>query len=551
GGRVPEIVAAIRSLMEEAAIPAEVMGREKRPFSVWRKMEEKGTAFSQLSDIYAFRVLCEREEDCYRALGRLHRHWRAVPGRFKDYISSPKANGYRSLHTTVSGPGAMWVEVQIRTPEMHQVAESGVAAHWAYRDGERVANRFAVEPYAWLSDLVDRLEKGDTPSEFLEHVKLDMYNDQVFCFTPKGAVIGLPRGASPLDFAYAIHTNIGDRCAGALVDGQRMPLFTRLRNGQQVEIITADGQAPSPHWEDLVVTGRAKHAIRRALKEQRREAEEALGREIAKSAFDRVGREAGDKTFEQAAARLGQPSVEALMIALARGSLTGRAVVEAVYPTPPGEAEPEAMLPGAQNRRVLGVPAGLALSFCPQCSPLPGERVIGLRRHGEVSVHAASCPVLADYEEDLGRWYDLRWAADAAHAASNLARIAVWMVNEPGTLGRVCLLIGEQRANIDNFAVVERRPDLFRITLDVEVRDLRHLSDLLTALSAQNFVASAERLRTGGSEAAVQQPRLPLASAEGAATPATAPQPVRRTGGGFPAALPAAADRRVAGQRQD
>ncbi|MEO0761709.1 MAG: bifunctional (p)ppGpp synthetase/guanosine-3',5'-bis(diphosphate) 3'-pyrophosphohydrolase, partial [Pseudomonadota bacterium] len=316
GGRVPEIVDAIRVLMDEEDIRAEVLGRQKKPFSIWRKMEEKKIAFSQLSDIYAFRVLCDDERDCYRALGALHRHWRAVPGRFKDYVSSPKANGYRSLHTTVSGPEALRVEVQIRTHEMHMVAESGVAAHWSYRDGHRVETRFAVEPQAWLQNLVARIEKGDEPAEFLEHVRLEMYTDQVFCFTPKGDVIGLPRGATPLDFAYAIHTNVGDRCAGANVDGTRLPLFTRLRNGQEVEIITADGQQPSPHWEDLVTTGRAKHAIRRSLREQRREAEVLLGREIAGASFARLGREATDKTYGAVAAKLGQPSTEALLRAL-------------------------------------------------------------------------------------------------------------------------------------------------------------------------------------------------------------------------------------------
>ncbi|MEO1471668.1 MAG: TGS domain-containing protein, partial [Pseudomonadota bacterium] len=521
GGRVPEIVDAIRVLMDEEDIRAEVLGRQKKPFSIWRKMEEKKIAFSQLSDIYAFRVLCDDERDCYRALGALHRHWRAVPGRFKDYVSSPKANGYRSLHTTVSGPEALRVEVQIRTHEMHMVAESGVAAHWSYRDGHRVETRFAVEPQAWLQNLVARIEKGDEPAEFLEHVRLEMYTDQVFCFTPKGDVIGLPRGATPLDFAYAIHTNVGDRCAGANVDGTRLPLFTRLRNGQEVEIITADGQQPSPHWEDLVTTGRAKHAIRRSLREQRREAEVLLGREIAGASFARLGREATDKTYGAVAAKLGQPSTEALLRALAHGRLTGRQVVEAVYPTPPEAFEPEPDLPPSPGERVLGVPQGFATSFCQRCWPLPGERIIGLRRRGDIGVHAASCSVLAAYEDELARWHDLRWAPDAAQRPASLARIAVWMANEPGVLGRVCTLIGEQRANIDNFAVVDRQPEVYRITLDLEVRDLRHLSDLLTALEAQVFVRRAERKRDLPETTANPQPRLPLAPTDGSAVPAS------------------------------
>ncbi|MGF1551304.1 MAG: RelA/SpoT family protein [Paracoccaceae bacterium] len=505
GEAVARIKDEIRATLAAEGLDVEVIGREKKPYSIWRKMEEKRISFSQLSDLYAFRVICEDEGACYRAFGALHRRWRAVPGRFKDYVSSPKANGYRSIHTTVSGPGALRVEVQIRTPEMHTVAETGVAAHWAYRDGERAPNPFAVEPFAWLRDLVERIEKGDEPAEFLEHVKLDMYTDQVFCFTPKGDVVGLPRGATPLDFAYAIHTSVGDRCAGALVDGARKPLWTRLGNGQQVEIITAEGQTPSQHWEDIVVTGRAKHAIRRSLREQRREAESALGRDLAQAAFARRGREAGDKTFAAAAQRLGFAGTEPMLLALARGRLRGRAVAEAIYPAPPSEAEDEPALPASPDRRVLGVPRGHAVAFCRQCWPLPGERVIGLAEGTRVGVHAASCPVLADHEDDLGRWHDLRWSPDAERRPANLARVAVSLANEPGALGRACTLIGEQHANIDYFAVVEREPDVYRILLDVEVRNLRHLSDILTALAAQTYVGRAERMR----EAPEEEPAAP------------------------------------------
>ncbi|MEO0818976.1 MAG: bifunctional (p)ppGpp synthetase/guanosine-3',5'-bis(diphosphate) 3'-pyrophosphohydrolase [Pseudomonadota bacterium] len=517
--RVPGIVEEIRSVLAEDGVDATVYGREKRPYSIWRKMEEKQIAFSQLSDIYAFRVLCRAESDCYRALGALHRHWRAVPGRFKDYISSPKANGYRSLHTTVSGPAALRVELQIRTEEMHSVAETGVAAHWAYRDGIRVENPFAVEPHAWLRDLVARIEKGDEPQEFLEHVKLEMYTDQVFCFTPKGDVVGLPRGATPIDFAYAIHTNIGDRCAGALVDGSRVPLWTRLRNGQQVEVITAEGQVPSPHWADIAVTGRAKHAVRRAVRDQQREELVALGRDIAAQAFERCGREAVEKTYAAAAGKLGQPSVEALMTALARGQITGRSVVEAVYPVQPEIDPVRADQPGPPRLRVHGVRRGLAVSFCTRCWPVPGDRIIGLSRRTGVSVHSASCPELEAYENDLDRWLDLRWAPDADRFATNLARVELILANRPGTLGQVCSLVGEQQANIDNLGVLNRKPDFFRMTMDLEVRDLRHLNDILTALQAQGFVTYAGRARADqvAVPAEPEQPRLPLGKMMGAA----------------------------------
>ncbi len=518
GDLIPRILEEIREVLREAGIDAEVQGREKRPYSIWRKMEEKQTSFSQLSDIYGFRILCHTEEDCYRALGAVHRHWRIVPGRFKDYISGPKANGYRSIHTTVYGSGAMRVEMQIRTWEMHEVAETGVAAHWAYKDGERVRNPFAVDPFKWLRDLVERLEKGDEPQEFLEHVKLDMFTDQVFCFTPKGDVVGLPRGATPIDFAYAIHTSVGDRCAGALVDGRRVPLWTRLRNGQQVEIITAEGQRPSPHWEDIAVTGRAKAAIRRALREQLRREQVELGRDLAEQSFARAGRAGGEKALKAAATKLGFGTVADMLVALAKGELTGRDMVGAVYPHQPGDLpppgdEPEAFTPAA---RVRGIRRSTAVEFCTCCWPIPGDRIIGLSRRGGVVVHAVVCPLLAEFEDHLERWHDLRWDPEASKTATNVARIRLTLMNEPGTLGAVCTLVGEQRANIDNLEVTRRKPDFFVMTMDLEVRDVKHLSDILTALRAQRFVSQVDRAITppeaSSTPADEVQPRLPLGS---------------------------------------
>ena len=514
GDVIPRITAEIERILAAAGVRAWVSGREKRPYSIWRKMEEKQISFSQLSDIYAFRIITERDDDCYRALGAVHRHWRSVPGRFKDYISGPKANGYRSIHTTVSGLGAARVEIQIRTAQMHAVAETGVAAHWAYRDGVRVENPFAVDPYVWLRDLVARLEKGDEPQEFLEHVKLDMFTDQVFCFTPKGDVVGLPRGATPIDFAYAIHTNVGDHCAGALIDGRRSPLWTRLRNGQQVEIITAQGQRPSPHWEDMAKTGRAKQAIRRALRERIREEEVALGRDLLEQTFARFGREAGAKAYQAAATKLGQASVEEMLIQIAKGELTAQRVVEALYPSQAETVPVDADAP-PDPQRVRGVSRGAAVIFCQTCLPIPGERIVGVARRGGVIVHEVSCPVLAQHEEDLERWHDLRWSADAARVASNLARVDLTLLNQPGTLGKVCTLVGEHGGNIDNIGVTTRKPDFFLMGMDIEVRDLRHLNDILISLRAQSFVNRVERSRrlppeAPGRKVAAEQPRLPL-----------------------------------------
>ena len=293
GDVIAQITEDIRTVLRQAGVEAEVLGREKKPYAIWRKMEEKKEGFSRLSDIYGFRIITRSVGDCYTALGAVHQRWRAVPGRFKDYISQPKSNGYRSIHTTVSGRDGKRVEVQIRTAEMHAVAETGVAAHWSYKNGERFENPFAVDPFRWLRSLTERFE-GQEDEEFLEHVKLEMFQDQVFCFTPKGEVVKLPRGATPIDFAYAIHTRIGDSCVGAKVDGQRVPLWTKLRNGQSVTIIRAEGQRPQPSWEDMVVTGRAKAAIRRSpARRAARDPGAARPRDRPRRA--RAGRQEGDR----------------------------------------------------------------------------------------------------------------------------------------------------------------------------------------------------------------------------------------------------------------
>ena len=301
---VHKITADIRHELEKAQIEADVFGRAKKPYSIWRKMQEKDLAFSSLSDIYGFRVICGSVADCYRILGVIHQRWRAVPGRFKDYISQPKTNGYRSIHTTVSGRDGKRVEIQVRTREMHEVAEAGVAAHWSYREGVRAQNPFAVDPAKWIAGLTERLDEEDH-DDFLEHVKLEMYSDQVFCFTPKGDVIQMPRGATPLDFAYAIHTRIGNSCVSAKIDGIRVPLWTRLKNGQSIEIITAEGQRPQSSWIDIVTTGRAKAAIRRSLREEDKGPFVKLGQELARAAFEHVGKKASDKALRTAAKMLG------------------------------------------------------------------------------------------------------------------------------------------------------------------------------------------------------------------------------------------------------
>ena len=297
-GLIDEIEAALTNKLEEAEVAGIVAGREKKPYAIWSKMERKQISLEQLSDIYAFRIVVPEIEDCYRALSVVHTSWHAVPGRFKDYISNPKQNDYQSIHTTIVGPRHQRVELQIRTENMHSIAEYGVAAHALYKDANGSHAPKGVVPsqdtnaYRWLRHLVGMLLDGDNPEEFLEHTKLELFQDQVFCFTPKGRLIALPRGANPIDFAYAVHTDIGNTCVGAKINGRPMPLTTELRNGDEVEVICSKAQLPPSAWQSIAVTGKARSAIRRATRDAVRAQYGKLGREILARAFQRRGRNA-------------------------------------------------------------------------------------------------------------------------------------------------------------------------------------------------------------------------------------------------------------------
>ena len=490
GDVVHKITADIRTELDKVQIEATVYGRAKKPYSIWRKMQEKDLAFSRLSDIYGFRIICGSVAECYGILGVIHQRWRAVPGRFKDYISQPKNNGYRSIHTTVSGRDGKRVEVQIRTREMHEVAEAGVAAHWSYREGVRARNPFAVDPAKWINSLTERFDEGDH-DEFLEHVKLEMYSDQVFCFTPKGDVIQLPRGATPLDFSYAIHTRIGNSTVSAKVDGIRVPLWTRLKNGQSVEIITAEGQRPQASWIDIVQTGRAKAAIRKSLREEDRGRFIKLGQELARAAFDHIGKKASEKALRTAAKMLGLNDEEDLLARLGSAELTARRVVETLYP----ELARLDLDVVDSARPVLGLSDDQAFRRAPCCQPVPGERIVGITYRGKgIVAHTIDCPALAEFEEQTDRWVDLAWHA-GRHAAVHTVSVELTIANDAGVLGRICTLVGEQKANISDLRFTDRKPDFYRLVIDIDLRDVEHLHMVMTALEAETDVAQVSRHR--------------------------------------------------------
>jgi len=503
GKLIDRIADQIKRKLAEHDIECWVTGRTKRPFSIWRKLQDKKINFEQLSDVFAFRVIVGTEEACYRTLGVLHRTWPAVPARFKDFISTPKPNGYRSLHTTLIGPEKQRVEVQIRTDEMHEVAERGVAAHWRYRDvhadpGEVRENR----AYEWLREMVELLEQGNTAEEFFEQSRLNLYQDQVFCFTPKGDLIPLPRGATPIDFAYQVHTDLGHRTLGAKVNGTPVPLYTPLRNGDQVEIIAGKDETPSPLWEQFVVTGRARAEIRRFIRQQQRGEHIAFGRKILEKVFADANSPLSDKAVEGVAKKLGLSKVEDVYAQIGHGALRGREVLEAVYPEfkQDPERRKQALLeqPVEPKRiSIQGLTSGVGYRLGACCHPLPGDRIVGLMTPGEGAViHTIDCAELekAQTTSNLD-WLDVAWGSHAAEMGPSVARLKVRVKNAAGSLGAAMTAIGNAGGNIFNMKTINRNPLFFDFQVDIVVRDVAHLQNIIGALRVMENVENVDRVR--------------------------------------------------------
>lgn len=512
GDLIGRILEELRKTLEEAGVEAMVSGREKTPYSIWLKMQRKNVGFEQLSDIMAFRVAVPSIEDCYRALGVIHSKYPMVPNRFKDYISTPKPNGYRSLHTGVFGPERHRIEVQIRTHEMHEVSELGVAAHWKYKSGGAKAadggKMTDGRQYRWLRELLDILEHASNPDEFLEHTKLEMFQDQVFCFTPKGDLIALPSGATPVDFAYAVHSDVGDTCVGAKINGRIMPLRSRLQNGDQVEIITSKAQTPNPTWERFVVTGKARARIRRFVRTQQRAQYVDLGRAILVRAFRQEGYDLTEKAIEGVLKIFKAPTTDDLVAMVGEGSLTARDVVSTVYPelkTAPGRSDnvvplthktktPVSAKDKANAVPIKGLIPGMAMHFAGCCHPLPGDRIVGIVTTGKgVTVHTIDCDNLEQYAETPERWLDISWESGETNA--HVGRVELVVGNEPGALGAVTTVIAKNMGNIINLKITNRTTDFFEMMIDIEVRDVKHLTNIIAALRATPAINSVDRAR--------------------------------------------------------
>ena len=511
---IGEIETQLTTNLRKNGLTALVYGRRKKPFSIWTKMERKSIGFEQLSDIFAFRVIVSDVEACYRALGIVHTTWPVVPGRFKDYISTPKQNDYRSIHTTVIGPGNQRVELQIRTEEMHRIAELGIAAHVFYKEGvgsptellKRESNAFA-----WLRNTITTLSEGANPEEFLEHTKLELFHDQVFCFTPKGKLIALPRHANVIDFAYAVHTDVGNSAVGSKINGKFAPLSSELQNGDEVEVLTSEAQsAPPSAWESLAVTGKARAAIRRATRTAVRDQYAGLGRRIVERLFERAKLEYADDKLKGALPRLARNSIDDVMAAVGRGEMKASNVARAMYPdykeergtrygakkslalklkSPPDPSRSRSAIP------IRGINLGLPVKFAPNGGAVPGDRIVGIVTPGEgITIYPIQSPALKDFEEEPERWLDVRWDVDESTPQRFPARIRVDNVNEPGSLAQVATVIAEHDGNIDNISMHRRSPDFTELTIDLEVYDLKHLSAIIAQLRAKAVVARVERV---------------------------------------------------------
>jgi GTP diphosphokinase / guanosine-3',5'-bis(diphosphate) 3'-diphosphatase len=501
-GLVERIADRLKRTLAEAGVEAWVSGREKRPYSIWRKMQRKNVTLEQLSDIMAFRIVVADIPACYQTIGVIHGAWPMVPERFKDYISTPKSNNYRSLHTTVIGPEQKRIEIQVRTREMHEVADIGVAAHWLYKGQGKDAD---AKEYRWLRELLEILEQAEDPEEFLEHTKLNMFQDQVFCFTPKGDLIALPRGSTPVDMAYAIHSDIGDTTVGCKVNGRIVPLRSQLQNGDQVEILRSKNATPSPAWEGFVVTGKARSHVRRFVRTRQRSQYVQLGKSILEKRFRERGHRLTEKALTGALGILKAKSIDDIYAAAGEATLGAQQVLEAVFPNerteerrsaPRTDGAAKAAPKGEGGIPIRGLIPGMALHFGGCCHPLPGDRIVGIVTTGRgVTVHTIDCDALEQVASMPERWLDVMWEKDHDATQVHAGRIITVVNNEPGALSQLSTVIAKYDGNISNLKISNRSPEFFEMMIDIEVRDVKHLTNIIAALRACPVISSVERSR--------------------------------------------------------
>jgi len=492
---VDEIRYELKKNLLSEDINSKIDGRIKSAYSVWNKIKNKNISFEQLSDIMAFRIISNSTRECYKCLGIIHRKYQYIPGRFKDFISSPKSNGYRALHTTVMGPKNKKIEIQFRSNVMNQIADYGVAAHWKYKDPKSIKEKDTKE-YKWMHDLVDLMNSSANQDELIENSKISVFKDEIYVFTPKGDLIELPKKATPIDFAYAIHTQIGDKCVGAKINEKLQPLKTVLKNGDQIEIITSEESQPSPLWERFAVTTKVKSQIRRFFRSKKRDEYILFGKEILSSFFIKENYDLNNDTLNKIKAEFNISDIDDLYEMLGAGRLTAFSVIKRIYPEFNYKSPKQFEFKTENTIRLKGLTAGMSYHLAGCCSPIKGDTIVGIVTAGiGVAVHTIDCDTLSSYSDDPERWLNISWDNSSHNISLSNARISVVLKNQPGSLGMVTTVIAKNNGNISNINFSIRKIDFFEIVIDIEVRDANHLNNIIAALRLVSEISSLERIK--------------------------------------------------------
>ena len=492
---VDEIRYDLKKVFLEEDTDCTIHGRIKSPYSVWNKIKRKDISFEQLSDIMAFRVITNSTRECYRLLGITHRKFTYIQGRFKDFISSPKNNGYRALHTSVIGPKNKKIEIQFRSNAMDQIAEFGVAAHWKYKD-PKINNENDKREYRWMHELLDLMNQSNNQDELIENSKIKLFKDDIYVFSPKGDVIELPKNSTPVDFAYSIHSEIGDKCVASKINGNLQPLKSILKNGDQVEILTSNESQPSPLWERFAATSKVKSQIRRFMRSKKRREHTIFGKEILINAFTKEEIDFSDSAVNKVLGNFNCKNIEDVFELVGSGSITATNVLKAIFPELKISYSKNKKLISNSSIKLKGLTAGMSYHLAGCCSPILGDKIVGIVTAGiGVSVHTIECETLTSYSDSPERWLDISWEKNNNSNQQSISRINVILKNKPGSLGKVTTIIAKNNGNISNINFSARKTDFFEIIIDIEVRDINHLNNIIAALRLLSEVSSLLRVK--------------------------------------------------------
>ncbi len=492
---IDEIRYELKKIFLDEDLNCRIIGRIKSPYSIWNKIKNKNISFAQLSDIMAFRILTNSTRECYRCLGIIHRKFPYIQGRFKDFISAPKSNGYRALHTSVMGPKNKKIEIQFRSNVMEQIADYGIAAHWKYKDPKKIKEKDTKE-YQWMHDLVDMMNTSTTQDELIENSKIKLFQDNIYVFTPKGDVIELPKNATPIDFAYAIHSEVGDKCVATKINEKLQPLKTILKNGDQVEIITSDQSQPSPLWERFVVTSKVKSQLRRFFRSKKRDEHIIFGKEILSSLFFKENIEFNETSKNKIISEFNFKKIEDIYELVGSGNITAASVLKKLYPEFNSNLPKNFKYENKDSVKLKGLTAGMSYHLAGCCSPIKGDQIVGIVTAGiGVAVHTVECETLSSFSDSPERWLNISWEQSSSQSSTFNGRINVVLKNQPGSLGKVTTIIAKNNGNISNINFSNRKIDFYEIILDIEIRDSNHLNNIIAALRLVSDVSSLERIK--------------------------------------------------------